>query len=165
MEIVFFIGLGIILLYTIVTIAKFGIPDSLSVTHYHWKGVKEKYGHLFTFALWAFAFGNVVPMTELATDETKWFSFIACTALVFVGVASEYYEKDVKTTHFACAYTWAVASLLWCFFNATPVVPVIVALALGLTAIITDRGRHVTIWLELACAIGLAGSIISRLYF
>lgn len=164
MEILALTAIVVIVIYATVSIARFGIPPSISDTHYLWaESSRTMFGkHVFTFTLWAVSFLILPFLLSTSTTNTQWLAFISCGALAFVGTACEFQERLTHTVHYASAYTWASATLLWVIINISPA-PVIAGLAIAFLGLIAQSLSNRTFWLEIGCIIALAASIIIKI--
>lgn len=163
MEIALFLtAIVTIATYCTASIIKFGVPKSISDTHYLWQGEAEALGHLFTLVLWVVAFTLLPVMLEHSTEGNQWLAFISCGALAFVGAASEFKEALTHNVHYGAAYVWAVASVIWSILNASPV-PLCIGVFVGILGYILDNGKDKTFWEEIACIVCLMTSITNLL--
>lgn len=117
MEILFYISLGIYLMYNIVTLSKFRIPVSLSDTHYLLIEENKKNQVIFTIILWAISLPLLIYGLDITPKSCSSIIFVTAVALMFVG-ASPFFKKN-KTenlVHTISAIICSIGSVLWGFF-------------------------------------------------
>ena len=110
------------IVYNIVALNKFGIPNSLSETFYLWNGVKKHLGYVFTGMMGGMTFTLLPAWLEIGNTISSWSQylncliFLACGAIMFVGVAPAFRKDEMESTvHCTAAKAAAACSLVWCF--------------------------------------------------
>lgn len=140
-------SVAIFVVYITVTLCKFGIPESISQTHYLWNTTFNKGGLLFTFMMWAVAFCILPPWFSVAPDNLKMLVFLAGTALAFVGAAAAFKEELTESVHYTSAGIWAAMTILYSLLvDCYPFV--IFSAVMSFIGIAANKWQNVTFWLE-----------------
>ena len=137
--------------YNAVSLAYFGIPQSLSMTYYLWKR-KADVGYLFCMMMYlvvACMMPVWIGMSE--NSDFQFLAFIAPASIAFVATAPAFLSSDLENkVHSISAVIAALCSLLWVVL-VTPYWWVILAwlAAVALTAYFTKTIKAAYIyWLE-----------------
>lgn len=138
--------------YNVAALTLFGIPHSLSMTYYLWN---EKNGRGWLFCLMMYAVVALMMPAWITLSEGSDFqflSFLAPTAIAFVGAAPMFRDDDLEAlVHTGAAIVAAICSLAWVIL-VTPYWWVIL-LWLGMIAlasIVTSSYKtSYTYWLEM----------------
>jgi len=104
----------IYLIYIVVSVCVFGIPESVSDTYYQWKEKNPKLSVL--FPLFCMLAGMSLMTSWIVLSEGRpyqFLSFLAPAALVFVGIACGFKESLTKTVHYGSAVVCFVCAILW----------------------------------------------------
>ena len=157
------IGMASIMVYLFCSIMAFGVPPSISDTFYLWEKAKKGYGMLFTLALASVTFLVTPYWLSITPDKWRFLAFIAGAALTFVGVASNFLNKDEKPIHYGAAFTWAGCSLVWVvvvgkWFLILPSV----LLFCGVSWLVSAR-QNTTFWGEVTVVIALLLSLAASM--
>ena len=149
MNTLYALSLLVLMAYTLTSVAIFGVPKSLSDTHYLWNERWQQHSSLFTFAMMATVFPLLPVFIEYSTDNTQFLAFISAAALAFVGAACCFKQRLTRTVHFAAAGICAACAVLWTLFNMPNGVAIVAAsgIIFGTTGIL-DRKSFV-FWVEM----------------
>lgn len=100
--------------YNAVSLANFGIPHSLSMTYYLWKE-KCNRGWLFCLMMYLVVALMMPAWITLSEGSTYQFlSFLAPTAIAFVGAAPMFRDDELESkVHTGAAIVAAICSLAW----------------------------------------------------
>lgn len=100
--------------YNAVSLAIFGIPESLSNTYYLYKE-KDNKGWLFPLMMYAVvAFMMPAWITMSEGSDFQFLAFLAPSAIAFVGTAPAFKSDDLENVvHTAAAIVAAICSLAW----------------------------------------------------
>ena len=108
------IATTIFVAYDAVSLANFGIPESLSNTYYLWK---EKNGKGWLFCLMMYAVVALMMPAWISLSEGSNFQFLAFLApasIMFVGTAPRFKDSQLESrVHTVSAIIAAICSLLW----------------------------------------------------
>lgn len=108
------VALAIFLAYNALSVALFGIPESLSNTYYLWKAKSDK-GFLFPVMMYlvvAMMMPEWITMSE--GSNFQFLAFLAPASLLFVATAPAFKSDDLENkVHSISAYFAAACSLLW----------------------------------------------------
>lgn len=129
------LGCFIFVLYNIITLSFFGVPQSLSMSYYLFKD-KCNCGYVFPIMMYLVA-GFMMPawISLSVTSPFQFLSFLAPASILFVGTAPAFLSGGIeKMVHQIAAYLAAGFSLLWIIL-VTPYWWIIL-LWLGLIAIL-----------------------------
>ena len=145
-----------IIAYLAITCAKFGVPKSISDSHYLWKG--KGYDYLFTFVMWSVGIPILIYWVSLSPDNYKFLPFLSISGMCFVGAACAFKETLTSTVHYASAGVWAsTAVLFFCLMHDW------LSLALGIVTFIVMAlfiGRkHFIFWAEVSCIVTMVFGI------
>ena len=147
MTTIFVIGILLFLVYVIVSIAKFGVPSSLSETYYKWGGKPQ--GYVFTAAMWLTVFCIAPLWFSVSKDWATFSVFFAAGGLLLVGAAPIFKEQD-KGWHSVFAIICAVFATLWQFLHCQFWEVPLFAIVFFAIAYRTDTLKLCkTFWLEL----------------
>lgn len=107
--------------YNIVSLCKFGVPESLSNTFYLWNDVKKNLGYIFTGMMFTVAMLLMPAWLEITEVISSWshnltvLPFFAAAAIAFVGAAPAFKSNKLESTvHTVAAIIAAIFSILWC---------------------------------------------------
>ena len=105
---------AIYLAYNAISLAFFGIPESLSNTYYLWKERSNK-GWLFPLMMYAVvAFMMPAWITMSEGSDFQFLAFLAPSAIAFVGTAPAFKSNDLENVvHTTAAIVAAICSLAW----------------------------------------------------
>jgi hypothetical protein len=100
--------------YNAISLALFGIPESLSNTYYLWK---EKNGKGWLFCLMMYAVVALMMPAWITMSEGSDFQFLAFlapAAIAFVGTAPRFKDTELENhVHMTSAYLAAAFALAW----------------------------------------------------
>lgn len=100
--------------YNAISLALFGIPESLSNTYYLWKERSNK-GWLFPLMMYAVV-ALMMPawITMSEGSDFQFLAFLAPAAIAFVGTAPAFKSDDLENVvHSTAAIVAAICSLAW----------------------------------------------------
>ena len=164
MEILYYIPVGLILTYLVVTCLVFKtIPISISNTYYMWseKGVRM----LFTFVMWAVGVPILIYWIQISPQVYQFLPFLSISGMLFVGAACAFKETLTKEVHFTSAGVWASTALLY-FILRGSYESIVVGATIGILGLILNKFTNFTFWAEVACVvmmifgIGILGGIL-----
>ena len=100
--------------YNAISLALFGVPESLSNTYYLYKGKNNK-GWLFPLMMYAVvAFMMPAWITMSEGSDFQFLAFLAPSAIAFVGTAPAFKSDDLENVvHTTAAIVAAICSLAW----------------------------------------------------
>ena len=100
--------------YNAVSLALFGIPESLSNTYYLWKEKNGK-GYLFCLMMYAVvAFMMPAWITMSEGSDFQFLAFLAPASIAFVGAAPRFKDTELENkVHSISAVIAAACSLAW----------------------------------------------------
>ena len=151
-------------IYNIVTLLLFGIPESLSQTHYLFKERKETLKVLFPATIVMLVICLVPCWIEVSNGSNfQFLSFLSTVSLLFVGVAPTFKESELENkVHNVAAYICVGCALLWIILVTSfwYVIPIVFGL-LSIPAILTKtlRGCY-TYWIEVGVFVSTFLAII-----
>jgi hypothetical protein len=111
--IIWFISIGICMVYLMAVMAMFGVPESVSDSFYLLNRRRRGLGYLFTAWCWAVA-GTVMPLVFVLSDG-QWYQFLGLFAgggLGFVG-AAPLFKGSERTIHYVSTGVCATAAVAW----------------------------------------------------
>lgn len=152
------IGIAIFIAYIIVSVAKFGVPPSLSDTYYLYGG-KPK-GYIFTAVLWITVFCLIPQWISITPESLVFLVFLACAGLLLVGAAPIFKSRDDKW-HQAFAIICAIAAIAWEIVMKQYIILGSSVIAILLIALLTKtlkKGK--TFYLEMMAFLSAFSSII-----
>lgn len=139
-----------IIAYLALTCAVFGVPKSISESHYLWKGKGLKY--LFTFVMWSVGLPILIYWISVSPAKYQFLPFLSISGMCFVGAACAFKETLTKAVHYASAGVWAFFAILyfclihdWLAISAGIVTFILMALLIG--------RKHFTFWAEVSCIV------------
>lgn len=146
-----FIAALVYVAYNIISLSRFGIPKSLSMTYYLWK---EKVGSGIAFPIMMYiVVALMMPawITMSEGSDYQFLAFLAPAAILFVATAPAFKSSSLENAvHQASAYLAAALSLAWIIL-VTPhwwVIPVWLGFVI-LASVFTSSYRTSYIyWLE-----------------
>lgn len=100
--------------YNAISLALFGVPESLSNTYYLWKERSNK-GWLFPLMMYAVV-ALMMPawITMSEGSDFQFLAFLAPSAIAFVGTAPAFKSDDLENVvHTTAAIVAAICSLAW----------------------------------------------------
>lgn len=108
------VALAIFLAYNALSVALFGIPESLSNTYYLWKAKSDK-GFLFPVMMYlVVAFMMPAWITLSEGSNFQFLAFLAPAAIAFVATAPAFKSDDLESVvHITAAAMAATYSLAW----------------------------------------------------
>ena len=100
--------------YNAVSLAYFGIPQSLSMTYYLWKQ-KANIGYLFCIMMYAVVSLMMPAWISMSEgSDFQFLAFLAPAAIAFVGTSPAFLGSDLENrVHSVSAVVAAVCSLAW----------------------------------------------------
>lgn len=140
------VSFAIFALYIAAILYIFGVPYSISDSHYLLNRLRKNLGILFTIWCFIIAF-TVIPIMFEMTDG-KWFQFLGLFTgggLGFVG-AAPLFKSHEKTIHYTSAAVCAASALSWMILYGYWYLPAIAIVALIYPAY---RDKKWTFWGEL----------------
>ena len=150
MKALYFFAVAAIVAYLIVTIMTFGIPKSISETHYLWKS--KGWDYLFTFVMWTVGVPILIYWVSVSPKNLQFLPFLSISGMCFVGAACAFKETLTSTVHYTSAGVWAAFATLyfvlvhdWVAISAGVVTFVLMAMFIG--------RKHFTFWAEIACIV------------
>ena len=111
MKALYFFAVATIVAYLIVTVMTFGIPKSISETHYLWKGKGRDY--LFTFIMWAVGLPILIYWVSVSKPSLQFIPFLSISGMCFVGAACAFKEHLTAAVHYTSAGVWAFFATLY----------------------------------------------------
>lgn len=158
-EILCVAGISLMLGYILACVSRYGIPASISDTFYLLEKDNRNLGYLFTAALWLTSFMILPCWLEATPEAYEFIPFIACGALIGVGIATHFLIRSEKRVHYSCAILWAVASITWMVLKHSW--PSLIVPVAAVSAVWVILGmRNTTFWCEFAVVLALASSLI-----
>jgi len=155
MEILFFIGISIFILYTIYVILKTGILSSFSESYYALK----KDGWLFQLNMIITTF-TMLPTMLIITEKYWWqfISFFAIAPITFVGVAPKFKTNKSleKEVHIKAAKISAIGSLIWVILGSIYIsnllwIVIPTSIILMIILWLLNHRKNYIWWAEYAC--------------
>ena len=137
--------------YNAISLANFGIPQSLSMTYYLWKQ-KANISYLFCmmmYAVVALMMPAWISMSE--GSDFQFLAFLAPASIAFVGTAPAFLGSDLENrVHSVSAVVAAVCSLAWVILVTPYWWIILVWLGLvAIAAIVTSSYKTALVyWLE-----------------
>lgn len=100
--------------YNAISLANFGVPDSLSMTYYLWKQDSNK-GYVFPLMMYAVvAFMMPAWITMSEGSDFQFLAFLAPASIAFVGTAPKFLDDNLENkVHSIAALVAAACSLAW----------------------------------------------------
>lgn len=100
--------------YNAISLANFGVPDSLSMTYYLWKQDSNK-GYVFPLMMYdVVAFMMPAWITVSEGSDFQFLAFLAPASIAFVGTAPKFLDDDLENkVHSIAALVAAICSLAW----------------------------------------------------
>lgn len=143
--VIFYIGLGIVICYTLFMIAKTKhIPDSISDTYY------DGAGNWFTIVMFIASFLLIAGMLEMTKDSYWQFvSFFTGTGMALVGAAPKF-KTGEKIVHYLGASVLLAGSQMWLLLFGNPL-----ALLVWLTAPLWYKSKKKIFWCEVICLLSV----------
>lgn len=155
-------AVAVFVAYITVTLCRFGIPESISQTHYLWNDAIKNGGLLFTFMMLAVAFCILPPWFSVSPDNFKMLVFLAGAALAFVGCAAAFKEELTDSVHYTCAGIWAAMTILYSLLvDCYPFV--IFAAVMSFIGIAANKWKNMTFWLECGAVLIMISTISFQL--
>lgn len=149
MKSLFYIAIIEIVTYLVVTIAKFGIPKSISDTYYLWK---KKSKFLFTFIMWLTGLPLLFYWVDIAPNAVKFLPFLSVSGMCFVGAACAFKETLTNKVHYISAGIWAGTALLY-FIITNSFIPIVIGVVFAFIGFFINKYKNQTFWAEIACVI------------
>lgn len=150
MKALYFFAVALIVSYLAATIFTFGVPKSISDTHYLWKSKGRDY--LFTFVMWFTGIPVLIYWISVSPEKFQFIPFLSISGMCFVGAACAFKEHLTAAVHYTSAGVWAFFATLyfilvhdWIAISAGVVTFILMALFIG--------RKHFTFWAEIACVI------------
>lgn len=153
-------GIVIFLIYNIISLTNFGVPESLSNTYYLFNEKQSGLGNIFTFMMVILASSLLPSWLEITDTIEGWRSnfvflaFLSASGILFVGSAPQFKDSKLeRKVHESGAIIAAVSALAWDFIVCTElslmIVPT-VAISFGILSWITRTYKSSIIyWLEM----------------
>lgn len=100
--------------YNAISLANFGVPDSLSMTYYLWKKDSNK-GYVFSLMMYAVVMCMMPAWISMSEgSDFQFLAFLAPAAITFVATAPAFKSDDLENkVHSISAVIAAVCSLAW----------------------------------------------------
>jgi hypothetical protein len=150
MKALYFFAVALIVSYLATTIFTFGVPKSISDTHYLWKS--KGWSYLFTFVMWFTGVPVLIYWVYVSPEKLQFIPFLSISGMCFVGAACAFKEHLTAAVHYTSAGVWASFAVLyfilvhdWIAISAGVVTFILMALFIG--------RKHFTFWAEIACVI------------
>lgn len=137
--------------YNAISLANFGVPQSLSMTYYLWKN-KVNAGFVFPIMMYlvvAFMMPAWISLSE--GSSFQFLAFLAPVAIAFVGTAPAFLDDKMECrVHTVAAIVAAVCSLAWiCLVTPYWITVPVITVLVGERAWFTKSLRiSYTYWLE-----------------
>lgn len=148
MKALYFFSVAAIITYLVVTVMTFGIPKSISDTHYLWKSKGRDY--LFTFVMWGVGIPILIYWISVSPENLQFIPFLSISGMCFVGAACAFKETLTSTVHYASAGVWAFFAVLYFVLVHDWVALTVGVASFVLLALFIGR-KHFTFWAEVAC--------------
>lgn len=148
--------------YIITTLIKFGIPESVSATHYLWNKAFNNGGLLFTATLVLVGFLVIPPWISVSPDDLTMCPFISSAALVFVGCAAAFKEELTSSVHYTSAVIWATMVLIYATLTGCYMF-VIFGAFFALIGMLLNKWSNITFWLEIGAVLIMIDTIAYQL--
>lgn len=147
--ITFYIGIGIILCYTLFMIFKNKhIPDSVSDTYY------EGAGNWFTIVMFIAALLVIIGMLNMTEGSyLQFISFFTGAGMALVGAAPKF-KTGERLTHYLGAGTLLIGSQIWIIIFGNPL-----ALLVWLSIPLWWKDKRKIFWIEMICLLSVLLSI------
>ena len=139
-----------IITYLALTCAVFGVPKSISESHYLWSSKGWRY--LFTFVMWSVGLPILIYWISVTPDKYQFLPFLSISGMLFVGGACAFKETLTKAVHFTSAGIWAFFAVLYFCLMQDWVSITIGAVTFVLMALFIGR-KHFTFWSEVSCIV------------
>lgn len=139
-----------IITYLALTCAVFGIPKSISESHYLWSSKGWRY--LFTFVMWSVGVPILIYWVSVSPDKYQFFPFLSISGMLFVGGACAFKETLTKAVHFTSAGIWAFFAVLYFCLMQDWIAIAVGAATFVLMALFIGR-KHFTFWAEVSCIV------------
>lgn len=139
-----------IIAYLALTCAVFGVPKSISESHYLWSSKGWKY--LFTFVMWSVGLPILIYWVSVSPDNYQFLPFLSISGMCFVGAACAFKETLTSTVHFTSAGVWAFFAVLFFCLVQDWISIAVGAATFVLMAMFIGR-KHFTFWAEVACIV------------
>lgn len=137
--------------YNAISMANFGIPQSLSMTYYHWKE-KANIGYLFCLMMYLVVALMMPAWISLSEGSNfQFLAFLAPASIAFVGTAPAFLGSNLENrVHSVSAVVAAVCSLAWVILVTPYWWIILVWLGLvAIAAILTSSYKtSIVYWLE-----------------
>ena len=142
--------------YNAVSVAYFGLPQSLSMTYYLWKN-ESNLGYLFPIVMYAVVMLMMPSWITMSEGSNfQFLAFLAPAAIAFVATAPAFMSSSLENkVHCWSAVIAAVCSVLWVVL-VTPYwwIALICLAIVAVVAMVTKSYRYAYIyWLETAAFI------------
>ena len=153
MKALYFFSVALMTIYLAATIFTFGIPKSISDTHYLWKSKGKDY--LFTFIMWAVGIPILIYWVSVSPDNLQVIPFLSISGMCFVGAACAFKETLTSTVHYTSAGVWSFFATLYFVLVHDWVALSAGAATFVLMALLFIGRKHFTFWAEIACIIAM----------
>lgn len=157
------IAFCIYILYNLSVLLLFGIPRSLSMTYYLFKGTKvPATRHLFTFIMFLIAVCLAPIWLESTPDTNQYSVFIALCGILFVGAAPEFMKSnDEDMFHTISAYISVIFATIWviCIMHLWWIIIIWNIIFIVLMYCTGTYKTSITYWLENAAFMSVFTSI------
>lgn len=137
--------------YNAISLANFGVPDSLSMTYYLWKKDSNK-GYVFSLMMYAVVMCMMPAWISMSEgSDFQFLAFLAPAAITFVGTAPRFKSDDLENkVHSISAVIAAACSLAWVALVTPYWWMILICLGLiALASILTSTYKTALVyWLE-----------------
>lgn len=145
------IATAIYVAYNAISLANFGVPDSLSMTYYLWKQDSNK-GYVFPLMMYAVV-ALMMPawITVSESSDFQFLAFFAPASIAFVGTAPKFLDDDLESkVHSIAALVAAACSLAWvCLVTSYWWLTLVWTCLVAIASILTSTYKTAYIyWLE-----------------
>lgn len=146
----FYIGLGIVIIYTLFMIAKSKhIPDSISDTYY------EGAGNWFTIIMFVASLLLIIGMLDISEGSYwQFISFFTGAGMALVGAAPKF-KTGEKVVHYLGASVLLVGSQMWLLLFGNPL-----ALLVWISIPLWWKSKQRTFWCEIICLLSVLLGIV-----
>lgn len=146
----FYIGLGIVIIYTLFMIAKSKhIPDSISDTYY------EGAGNWFTIIMFVASLLLIIGMLDISEGSYWQFvSFFTGAGMALVGAAPKF-KTGEKVVHYLGASVLLVGSQMWLLLFGNPL-----ALLVWISISLWWKSKQRIFWCEIICLLSVLLGIV-----
>lgn len=104
------------IIYNVFVLYKFGIPESLSATSYHFK---EKYNQHWWFSLICLIIiiGLFPIWISISSEITQFLVFLSCSGILFIGASPFFLNGMEKPIHYISGIITTITFIIWFILN------------------------------------------------